>query len=131
MVTPVSNVDISDKKIGDTITLYCEVETCLTDIRVSFYKGHDLVHSISSLRNRQLYVYKHQVLENSAGNYSYRVSSRLASTPLLTFSITGDWFVIGRRGDREILYHFFSQSQHFLFRIAQVLHFPATKRQKN
>lgn len=84
-----SVVDITDKRIGDTIMLSIDVDTCLTDIRVSFYKGQDLVHSISSVRNRQRYIYQHQVAENSAGSYSYRVSSRLASTPLSYFNITG------------------------------------------
>ena len=92
-ITDISNVNISSLSVGDNITFECQVETCLTNVTVYFYKDDQVIETITNINNTMrsmIYNYRYTltVKLDSAGEYSCRVVTPEGESEKV-FNITG------------------------------------------
>ncbi len=93
-IKPASDViNISNNKIGDTVTVDISIETCLTNVIVSIYKGKDRVYNgvINNNQHESFIIhYPLNIIDTTCtGQYGVRVYGNEFTTPLTFFNVTG------------------------------------------
>ena len=91
VITDIPNVNISSISVGDNITFKCQVETCLTNVTVYFYKDDKVIQTITNINNTMrsmIYNYTLTVRLDSAGEYGCRVVTPKTQNEKV-FNITG------------------------------------------
>ena len=91
VITDIPNVNISSLSVGDNFTFECQVETCLTNVTVYFYKDDQVIETITNINNTMrsmIYNYTLTVRLDSPGEYSCRVVTPEGESEKF-FNITG------------------------------------------
>ena len=91
VINDIPNVNISSLSVGDNITFECQVETCLTNVTVYFYKDDKVIQTITNINNTMrsmIYNYTLTVRLDSAGEYGCRVVTPKGESEKV-FNITG------------------------------------------
>ena len=85
-------MDISSRTIGEIITIRCQVETCLSNVTVTFYKNKNVIQT-KTITNNMLksftYTYNLTVGTDSPGEYACRAVTPKGATNLKYFNIIG------------------------------------------
>ena len=85
-------MDISTRAIGEIITIRCQVETCLSNVTVTFYKNKNVIQT-KTITNNMLksftYTYNLTVGTDSPGEYACRAVTPNGATNLKFFNIIG------------------------------------------
>ena len=85
-------MDISSRTVGETITIGCQVETCLSEVTVTFYKNENAIQTTTFTNNMLksfTYAYTLTVGTDSPGEYACRAVTPKGATPLEFFNVTG------------------------------------------
>ena len=92
ILSNIPDYDLSQYTIGDTITVSCQVETCLSDVTVTFYKESQVLRTTTINNNNQMtlvFSYTLIVSADSAGEYACRAVTSEGGAPNEVFSLTG------------------------------------------
>ena len=85
-------MDISCRTVGEIITIRCQVETCLSNVTVTFYKNKNVIQT-KTITNNMLksftYTYNLTVGTDSPGEYACHAVTPKGETNLEFFNITG------------------------------------------
>ena len=87
-------MDISSRTVGETITIGCQVETCLSDVTVTFYKNENVIQTTTYTNNMLksfTYAYTLTVGTDSSGEYACRAVTPKGATPHEFFNVTGKY----------------------------------------
>ena len=85
-------MDISSRTVGEAITIGCQVETCLSEVTVTFYKNENVIQTTTFTNNMLksfTYAYTLIVGTDSPGEYACRAVTTKGATPLEFFNVTG------------------------------------------
>ena len=88
----VKNINISSHKYGETVMMDLTLNTCLSVVSVSVYKGREKVFGTRISNNHQPSVkvsFPILVESESIGEYGVRAYAPEASTSLIHFNVTG------------------------------------------
>ena len=97
ILSDIPDYDLSQFTIGDTITVTCQVETCLSDVTVTFYKDSQVLQTTTITNNNQMRLaiaHTITVAADSAGEYACRAVTQEGGTPNELFSLTGLVFLL-------------------------------------
>ena len=101
IISTTPNTNLSSETIGKTFTLVCQVETCVADVTVTFYKDSQVIRTTSlSNNNMRLLTFAHSLTlgEDTAGVYGCRALTSKGGTDISLFTLSGE----GERGrERE------------------------------
>ena len=85
-------MDISTQAIGETIAIRCQVERCLSNVTVTFYKNKNVIQT-KTITNNVLksftYTYNLSMGIHSPGEYACCAVTPKGATNLEFFNITG------------------------------------------
>ena len=93
IISEIPDIDITNQTVGDSITIACQVETCVSQVTVSIYRDEEVIFSTIINNNQQESVtvaFPLTVEEDSAGQYACRAWAPEGSTPFTFFYITGE-----------------------------------------
>ena len=93
IISEIPDIDITNQTVGDSITIACQVETCVSQATVSIYREEEVIFSTIISNNQQESVtvaFSLTVEEDSAGQYACRAFAPEGSTPLSSFNIIGE-----------------------------------------
>lgn len=88
----IPDINLAEHTIGQSITVTCQVETCVSDVTVTFYKGSQVVQTTTLTNNNMMtltFAYTLIVDGNSAGQYACRAVTPEGGTPNELFTLTG------------------------------------------
>lgn len=92
LLSDIQDIDLSQHTIGEPITVSCQVETCLSDVTATFYKGTQVLQTTTvtnNMLNRLTFAYTITVAEDSAGEYACRAVTSQGGTPNDIFTLSG------------------------------------------
>ena len=93
IIYEIPDIDITDQTVGDSITIACQVETCISQVNISIYKEDQLISSRIISNNQQeslAIVLALTVEEDLVGQYACRAWTPEGSTPFIFFNIVGE-----------------------------------------
>lgn len=92
-VPVIPNVNLSNHRVGERLSVEIVIETCLMEFFLSIYKDQQRVFNVLVSDNHQSSTsiwFPLTVDDMTMGQYGVRVSSSEASTPLTYFNMTGN-----------------------------------------
>lgn len=94
IISTTPNTNLSTFTIGLPFTLICQVETCVSDVAVTFYKGSEVLRVTSITNNNNVLTplsFAHVITidEDTAGQYGCRAVTSKGGTETVQFTLSG------------------------------------------